>query len=242
LGAAIDNFAGSEFNKLVNPGDSGVLHSRAVGGFDIAYRLLGTPTTNDATTKWRKKQQLWIYGETVHGVRSAEVDCNDHPAFCGTFVPSTQPVKDLSYLIRNASSLEGFLGLRWEFLQLQPKSKTAPAALYLEGQAGFLAVSHFPGDAVDIHHVGLGAVITKGDYMGSFLEAGFGRNDLFELKRNDRWKVNGQLSRKISEGISLFVEMDVDTDVGYGADSFQTYIGFDFNLGCVKEWFGKDCK
>jgi len=138
-------------------------------------------------------------------------------------------------LIRNATSLEGYLGLRYELLTLRPGSGS-PAALYVKAQAGFLSV---PGhdDALDAHHAGLGIVATKGRFKDSYLEAGFGRNDVFLKHRQDRWLIDGLITweierRRISEraGLWPFLQLTVDSDFGGGSDSIQSYLGLAFDL------------
>src|SRR5205807_510701 len=135
-----------------------------------------------------------------------------------------------------ATSLEGFAGFRYEFLTLQPGSISA-ANLYVKTQAGFLTVAGAPSAAKAIHHFGFGAIATKGDFQGSYLEVGYGRNDLFAQHRLNRWKVDAYVSKRISKGISFFAQINVDTDIGPGADSIQSYLGFDFDLARFKGWF-----
>ncbi|MDQ3283245.1 MAG: hypothetical protein M3Q69_17750 [Acidobacteriota bacterium] len=69
LGEAIDSFAGDETIAYLNPDVTGP-KQRAVGGFDFAYRMFGNRgNLADPKGRWRGTQ-LWVYGETVHGVRS----------------------------------------------------------------------------------------------------------------------------------------------------------------------------
>lgn len=56
------------------------------------------------------------------------------------------------------------------------------------------------------------------------------------MNRRRRFKVDGYLSRKIAPStlngaMSFFAQINVDTDLGPGADSIQSYIGFNFDLG-----------
>lgn len=233
VGAAVDNFAGGEVRKFLNPQESGGVESRGVQGFDFAYRLFGTPKTAEGRS-WRWAPQLWAYGETVHGVRSRDVNCMENATFptCGNFpgVGTADPKKDpFLFILRNASSLEAFTGLRWEFLSLQRESRT-PASLYLSAQAGFITVQGSPGDVADMHHVGLGGIITRGPYQGSYLEFGRGRTDLFHRHRGKRWLVDGFLSRRLNDVMSFFAQITVDADFGRGSDSIQSYFGVDFDL------------
>ena len=63
-GLSIDTFAADELARYLNPNDSGGTRERFLAGFDFAYRALEG-----------RGHQLWLYGETVHGVRSTDVDC-----------------------------------------------------------------------------------------------------------------------------------------------------------------------
>ena len=83
---------------------------------------------------------------------------------------------------------------------------------------------------MNLHHIGLGAILTKGSFSGSYIEAGVARNDLFQSKRNGRLLVDALVSREIGAGVSFFAQMILDSDLGPGADSVQSYFGFDFDL------------
>jgi hypothetical protein len=242
IGLAIDTFAAKSTQQYLygNLSDSTGKAERAVGGFDFAYRLRGWRESNNF------KQQLWVYGETVHGVRSADVDCNANPDFPGCAKTLADLAKSSAtnalYIIRNATSLEGYMGLRWEFLPLNNLAGATgtPANLYLKAQAGFLKVSGQPDGALALHHIAVGAIATRGIYQDSYLEAGWGRSDLFQVNRRRRFKVDGYLSRMIAPSnktlngaLSFFAQINVDTDLGAGADSIQSYIGFNFDLGRV---------
>jgi hypothetical protein len=239
LGLAIDTFASGDTRKYLNPNAPSGPMERMVGGIDFGYRLVGHPLLRSEVLHWAWANQLWVYGETVHGVRSSDVDCTKNPTFltCQTALAIPGRAADqILYTFRNATSLEGFAGLRYEFLTLQPRS-LSPANLYVKAQAGFLTVSGTAGAAKAVHHVGLGAVATKGGFQDSYLEFGFGRNDLFAEHRLSRWKVDAYLSKALSNGVSFFVQMTVDTDIGPGADSIQSFLGFNFDLKRIKDWF-----
>ena len=66
LGEVIDTFAADEVLKYLNPEDANERRFRTVGGVDFQYRLTGKADSG---------RQLWVFGETVHGVRSRDVDC-----------------------------------------------------------------------------------------------------------------------------------------------------------------------
>ncbi len=231
LGIAIDSFAAGEINRYINPKESGILKERAVGGFDFAYRISG----QDGKPAEFRHPKLWLFGETVHGVRSADVDCKavpDLPTCSGKFNPATAGQQTL-YLLRNATSLEAFAGFRYEFWTLQ-KHSANPANLYFKSQFGFLTVAGTGGDVMDVHqYAALGLTATKGKFMDSFFEVGIGKTDLFlPNKKKNRLKLDGFLFFDIFKNnlVRPFVEMTVDSDAGGGSDSIQSYIGIQFDL------------
>lgn len=65
-GASIDSFAAEDLNRYLNPEDSWTKKLGYIAGVDFACRLVG-----DAKNT---KPQFWVYGQTVHGQRSAEFD------------------------------------------------------------------------------------------------------------------------------------------------------------------------
>lgn len=237
-GVGIDSFAAGEIEQYLNPESSGDIHSRFVAGFDFQYRVTG---------KADDHRQLWLYGETVHGMRSTEVNCDDQK---NADVCSGAAAGALA-IIRNATSLEAFVGMRYEFGLLQNGSPS-PARLYVNGQAGFLTVSGSGGDVVDMTQVGFGLRAGDGRYESSYFEVGYGRSDLFLVHPARRCKINGRLSWLPNEvsskagararnpwrrfHVAPFVEMTVDADLGSGSDSIQSYFGFDFDLDYL---FGK---
>jgi hypothetical protein len=235
-GVVIDNFAAQESNALVYPGNSQGVKSSYVVGIDFAYRLYGDKTNDHAF----KGSQFWIYGETIHGQRSTDVDCTqptkpDACALLSGSVPANLQNQFYSVL-RNATSLEAYVGLRWEFLTLQAKSMDSVAKLYAKSELGFMAVSG-AGAVIDNHQkIALGAMATNGKFAHSYLEAGWGKDDVFRTHRGRRFKVDGFLSWDLNHwmtqgGVTPFIEMVADTDFGPGSDSVRTYFGFNFDLG-----------
>ena len=90
------------------------------------------------------------------------------------------------------------------------------------------------------HHVGIGLVATKGNFVNSYFEVGFGRTDLFKEHRARRFKVDGFVSvafpdklGKYGKTFRPFAQMTVDSDFGKGADSIQSYFGIEFDLKCL---------
>lgn len=70
-GLAIDTFAADSLKKYLNPEVSGEAQERFIIGFKFEYRVF----------RWDKllSSKLWVYGRTLHGARSAEIDCANAP-------------------------------------------------------------------------------------------------------------------------------------------------------------------
>lgn len=233
-GLAIDSFAAPDLNAYLNPDASGSVKERAIAGFDFEYRLLGDASNPGMT-------QFWLYGKTEHGVRSADVDCsmtaNSTLPVCGNFLKSNlvavEPATKFIYMLQNATSLEGFTGMRWEFPAIRRMGGDS-ARPYIDVQFGFLSVAGSGSGAVLMNHAGVGLMITNGRFLHSHLEAGLGRTNLYLRDPNRRLIVEGYLEwqSKIFGAIKArpFVEMNVDSGLGSGADSIETYIGIKFDL------------
>ncbi|MBM3786145.1 MAG: hypothetical protein FJW30_17435 [Acidobacteria bacterium] len=237
LGLAIDSFAAQDLRQYYNPQEANkILSSRSVFGINFAYRLSGNEEIQRPAKRIQRLNNLWVYGETAHGVRSADVDCtaNSHLPSCknrpGDF--AGDPARSALYILRNATSLEGHAGFRYEFLGLQQQSSN-PANLYVNAKAGFLNVAGLGADLANLSHIGIGAVATKGDFQDSHLEVGVGRSDLYKVNPNRRLKIDGYIQRTLprtGNALSFFVQMLVDADGGKGADSVQTYVGVNIDL------------
>lgn len=251
-GASIDSFASNETKQYIGytSADSGP-KTGYVAGIDFAYRLF------KRNTESRWPVQLWLFGETVHGQRSTEVVCSQTagtgssatpPAVCAGFNADNAPDAFLA-ILRNSSSLEASAGARLEFLKLN-RSSNYSANLYLKSQLGFITVQNNGGDVVDDHlKIGLGTILTNGPFKGSYLDAGWGRSDLFAIHRGRRFKVDGYIEweAKISNQVSIFpfFQMIVDSDFGPGSDDIRTYYGINMEIrtlsclfnsaGCAKK-------
>ena len=145
LGTAVDNFAGSEVLKYLNPEDAGSTGSRLIFGFDFEFRLTGD--RGKSTTP--RNSQLWLYGETLHGVRSRDVECpteGEGPAVCADLrnkklFPELNDIPQrAAFILKNATSLEAYMGLRWEFLGINQAEDNQPtdaaAASVSKGSGG----------------------------------------------------------------------------------------------------------
>lgn len=69
--------------------------------------------------------------------------------------------------------------------------------------------------------------------MGSFLEIGYGSNDLILENPNQRYKLNARIERKWSgnQRARVFAHISADVDASNGSDSIQTYLGLYYMLG-----------
>jgi hypothetical protein len=229
FGIALDSFAASELDSYINPEQNTQIKERAVGGITFDYRLAGNAG---------KGSQLWVYGRAMHGLRSAGVNCGDETAasagVCIQFDP-TKPNRTL-YMIRASTSLEALLGVRWEIAGLQ-KFASSPAAVYLKGQAGFVAVAGSGGSVMGAHAIAVGAIVKAGAFTGSYLDVGVGKTALFPSQKWPRVKVDAYLQWPLfgawleQHGTTGFAEITVDSNPRKGgADSVQSYFGVNFDL------------
>ena len=95
-------------------------------GVNFDYRAIGSDTS---------QLQFWLAGETMHGVRSADVDCTaeeNKPAECN-------PAPGVSYaraVLANSTSVEAYVAPRLVFWRLQ-KDASAPTSVYCVGAFRF---------------------------------------------------------------------------------------------------------
>jgi len=212
-GLVIDSFAAKELNNYINPDDSNAIKSSFVAGVDVAQYMGGGN---------------WLYIETVNGVRSSDVDCAQTPTIevCKDNPATNQ---QFLYILRNARSLEAFVGVRHEFT---PKAN-ANGFLYVKSQMGFIDVAGSGQDIVDNHIYGaVGFMSSDKQFARSYVEVGVGKTDLFKKYGNQRVKFDGFLTKKLpgSDSANWFMQMTVDSDFRKGPDSIQIYIGLDFDL------------
>ena len=241
-GASLDSFASNETKDYIgytsevseqakeNLQDASGPQWSYIAGIDFAFR----------TFKYEKNRrwpvQLWLYGETMHGQRSTEVDCLAAKASeaCTFLDPGKSPA--FLSILRNSTSLEAYAGARLEFLRLNPDDPDYSVNLYAKTQLGFMTIQKNGGDVVDDQlKVGLGLIMTNGKFQGSYFEAGFGRSDLFFRQRGRRLKVDGFVQWKPADKgvwskVTPFIQMTVDADMGPHSDSIRTYYGFSFDI------------
>lgn len=229
FGTVVDNFAPDNVGAYINPEAGSTQKTQWIFGFNFDYRLLGR---SDSPV------QVWLEGETMHGVRTADVDCAppdpaDKPPVCGDATPQNALTK-AKYILENADSLEAWVSPRVEFMTLQFGTDT-PAQIYGTVSFGFVALKDAP-KVFRTHHVGAGFLTKEGPFEDSYLEAGWGKNELLSDRWN-RFKVSGALSFNLDallpvwKGIGrVFAEMALDNDFGEGADSIRTFFGIDIDL------------
>ena len=105
-GFSIDSFAAKDLHDYLNPDASGDVQEQLVAGFNFQYRLTGT-TDN--------RPKLWLYGESVHGVRSGDVDCavDANSEICQNLdfqTPATGSGLPSLAIFRKSTSFEGLTG------------------------------------------------------------------------------------------------------------------------------------
>jgi hypothetical protein len=231
LGFAVDTFAASEVRQYLNRDVSGDSKTRETFGVWFQYPLYSSA---------RDTFGLSIYGQTLHGVRSTEFNCDySQPLLLNPKCKEVpKEVQDLSntalYILRNASSLEGMIGLRFEFWNLQ----NGNASLYINRQLGFVSVENTSGDVADVNHVGIGARLREGRFRNSYIEVGKGTNDLFPSNSGSRFKLNARIVAKLGDETSdkfklfkkgyFFAHIVADVDGHEGPDAVQTYVGLAF--------------
>jgi hypothetical protein len=232
LGTVIDNFAPDKVGDYKNPEAGTKQKAQFIAGFDFDYRLYGRADS---------KRRVWIQGQTMHGVRTADINCEPRddqgnidtskiPPVCSTETPFQDRVR---FILENATSIEAFVSPRFEFLKIQDSTDSA-AWLYTTMNIGFIALKDAP-KVFRTMHVGLGLLADEGNFAGSYFEVGWGRNELFSPKWN-RLNIDGLLSFSLDrlplvrDNGRLFVEMTVDNDLHDGPDSVRTFFGVDVDL------------
>lgn len=176
---------------------------------------------------------------TGHAARKLIARTPPDSAPCQTTDGGNLPTGKSLFILRNARSLEGNLGIRFEFLPLQQSQNGGhPAIFYLKSEMGFLSVANGGSDIIDqFKYLALGITATSGRFKSSYVEFGLGKTELFlgdfSTKRK---KIDAQLSFDLPDAkIKPFLQMYVDSDFGRGSDSIQTYIGIDFDIPSLFE-------
>lgn len=207
LGLLVNTFAADELRTYLNPDDSSSTGTELTAGFSVAYRLTGQG--------WQpNSSQLWIYGRSIYGARSADVDCANHAdlAVCKLEASPLDPdpgtvVDSAIYLLTHATSLEVYTGLRWEPRAFRVDTD-APMRPYVKLELGFINVEG-AGSGLERNQVALGFSLTRGAFISSFLEVGYGASDFFATNPGDRFKLEAMLRWQLSKGFGTFAQLSL---------------------------------
>ena len=226
FGWAFDQFAPDSIGGYP-PNTLTERHNRVLFGVNFDYRAIGSDSSH---------LQFWLAGETMHGVRSADVDCTaeeNKPAECN-------PAPGVSYaraVLANSTSVEAYVAPRLAFWRLQ-KDASAPTSVYLSTRFGFIALAGAPR-VYKNHHVGLGLLADDGPFAGSKVEVGWGVNELLSGRSWKRFKVDGVITfpmPRTGGAAQFFIAMFIDNDLkGNSPDSIQSFMGIDFD---IRRFFG----
>ncbi|MEM7220781.1 MAG: hypothetical protein AAF515_20635 [Pseudomonadota bacterium] len=192
-----------------------------------------------------QKMSVWLFGGTQRTVRSTEVICSNTPTFLGcegaedanqdgggdngdAGVPGAPTLDGAFEVLRDAESLEGRIGLRFEFLEIG--SDKYPARLYVSHQRGFASIED-TDDLARFQSTSFGAVLTSGRLRGSYIEyAPWAKNEMFEFDKNNRKNLRVHLEGRLIGSLRAFLETEVDYDDGDGSDSVRTAFGIEIPL------------
>jgi hypothetical protein len=242
VGAALEQFA---------PGFTDTTQStqsiRAIGGVTGEYRI------------YRRKPgvwnpQLWLHGGFLAGLRTycandAATGTNPAPApnpvdsgasavACDPFNPEN--IGQLNMILRNATSFEVGLGVRFEFLSLNRGTKF-PGNVYITVRDNRFAIDRATASKFTDPVVGIGFVITGGAMRGTSFQAGKGGSSFYAANGStdwNRWKTEFTIvtgaSRSVKDVLttgdkakdSFRVYFAVRTDFDNGPDSDSVRVGF----------------
>jgi hypothetical protein len=226
FGWAFDQFAPDSLGGYP-PNTLTERHNRVLFGVNFDYRMTGSDSG---------RLQLWLSGETMHGVRSADIDCTAEE----NKPPECNPAPGVSYaraVLANATSVEAYVAPRLVFAQLQ-KDAATPTRLYATARFGFIALAGAPR-VYKNHHLGVGLMADDGPFAGSKVEFGWGMNELLSGRSWKRMKVDGIVTFPVprtGETAHFFIQMFIDNDLnGSTPDSIQSFMGIDFD---IRRFFG----
>jgi len=223
----IDTFAPDSIGDYQNP-DAGGRKTRQTFGVFFDGRLAGSG--DDGV-------QFWVYAETLYGVRSADIDCSSADPDSRPGVCSKDLGAKAKYILEHATSLEAFINPRLELVTLQKESES-PIRLYVTGRLGFIALTQSP-TVFKTYQIGGGVLLGGGPFQGSYIDLGWGGNELFSDSKWDRMMVDGTLVFSLqrllrTEAVGWYIQMRVDNDIrGNGADAIQTLYGLTVDVGNV---------
>jgi hypothetical protein len=234
LGSVFDNFAPNVVGAYENADAASGTKSRWMAGVEAQYRLLGKPSDT---------VQLWLSTKTLHGVRTADVNCQETPSVAVCNSSATTSDKFL-YILQHASTMEAHVDPRLELLTLQAGSDV-PAKFYVGARFGFLDLEGAP-KVFNSDSVGVGLLAPSGVFKGSMAQVGWGRSEQFQSNSSwNRLKFDGMLAfdvlpsltdqlqfwKQLGGALRVFIAISVDRNPGGpGPDSVQSYVGIDFDL------------
>ena len=244
LGWAFDNFAPALGSlPSTDPGS----HTRLLAGVEAQYRLVGDK---------HDQFQIWLSTFTLHGIRSAGVDCQVQNATTAALCGNDQGKKFFA-IYQNATSLEAHFDVRVELKTLQPRSEL-PSKVFAVARFGFIdlskddvvvngtTVSVDPPKVFNNDMLGGGILAPAGPFRDSNAIIGWGRSERFQSNPGwNRMKISGMLVFDLVPGFKdrlefwkrlagsprMFVQINVDRNPGGpGPDAVNTYIGIDVDL------------
>ena len=236
VGTAFDNFSPGATRNYIGSPPASDTDSRWLAGVETQYRLIGSQG---------KTFQIWLGSYTLHGVRSADIDCRMTPSS-----PLCQPSNSTNQLdqflavIEHASSLEAHFDTRVEFWTFQKESEMSIKAFAL-ARFGFVDVAGAP-KVFNSDALGVGIAAPSGPFRNSNAIVAWGRSEQFQSDpRWNRLKISGNLVfdvvpnltdtlefwKRLAGSPRAFIAITVDRNPGGGSpDSVITYVGVDFDL------------
>jgi len=220
--------------------------SRAIAGVNAQYRFF-------RVHPGRWPLQLWVYGNFLAGLRSycstdvPQATPNEDPAstvICKPF--GTSNIDTATFVIRNATSFETSLGLRFEFLELNVGSKFAGNMFVTVRDARFALDRATANKLSDPIYAGLGLVVTKGPLRGTSLMGGLGPNSLYGTEPGTpSWhRIKGEFNLvfgpsksfkdyltfwdRTKEAMRFYFATRSDFDLGGAPDSVRIGMGVSF--------------
>ncbi len=229
VGQVFDNFSPKVNGGYKADATASTINSRVTAGIEAQYRLIGR---QDST------RQLWLTSHTLHGMRTADGDCQEI-AKC---VQENGTAATFKYILAHASTIEAHVDARLELFTIQAGTEV-PAKFYVYARAGFLDLEG-ASRVYDSDAVGAGIIAPKGVFRHSYAQVGWGVSKQYDLDKSfDRLKINGVLVfdlmpnltpggffKDLGAGSRFFIAISIDRNVKNGPDSVQTYVGADFDL------------
>jgi len=195
---------------------------RVMFSFDVDARLhtvLGRP--------------LWLTSRVLYGARQSAIcqqgtenaSAQDTTACTGSGIP--QPEKAL-VIARQADSTEVDLGFRYEFYELPADS--VPGSVYVSCSAGSIFILGVGDKALDHHHCGIGAIVTRGRFRQSYVEYGRGRSEIFAPD------VNTGFNRNLVDVLVTFNFVGLDVELWKRSlKSIRPFVGVSLDRGKVPD-------